>query len=296
MEAHPKGMPAWKPVTLTRQLVFEGGYQREAFRLDTKDIATDNGVEVFVKLTKNSEWLIKAAAGKGARPGALQRSKVFDDMKAKLVAAVAGPDSQDVAAVAAPDVDPVAADDPMAALAELAPPPPVRAKRMKYSSIRGKDNITTITMPALDPSAHPGDDRQREVQLLASSTTTMWLAARDVDWLTRYVADEYSTGGVALDDSAVADDSDSAVAVAGNCRAPGVRIEWDFDGGWEATVLHGDNKGTTVTSKVHKLNLAKWTVVDAVHHYDTVFESASEDQLKTATFDVLEQHMQKVVA
>jgi len=164
-------------------------------------------------------------------------------MKAKLVAAVAGPDSQDVAAVAAPDVDPVATDDPMAALAELAPLPPVRAKRMKYSSIRGKDNITTITMPALDPSAHPGDDRQREVQLLASSTTTMWLAARDVDWLTRYVADEYSTGGVAVDDAAVADDSDPAVAVAGNCRAPGVRIDWDFDGGWEATVLHGGNEG-----------------------------------------------------
>jgi len=55
-------------------------------------------------------------------------------------------------------------------------------------------------------------------------------------------------------------------------------------------------KGTTVTSKVHKLNLAKWTVVDAVHHYDTDFESASEDQLKKTTFDVLEQHMQKVVA
>ena len=80
-------------------------------------------------------------------------------MKAKLVAAVAGPDSQDVAAVAAPDVDPVAADDPMAALVELARPPPVRAKRMKYSSIRGKDNITTITMPALDPFGAP---RQRQ--------------------------------------------------------------------------------------------------------------------------------------
>ena len=36
MEAHPKGMPAWKPVTLTRQWVFGGGYQRGAFRLDTK--------------------------------------------------------------------------------------------------------------------------------------------------------------------------------------------------------------------------------------------------------------------
>ena len=35
----------------------------------------------------------------------------------------------------------------------------------------------------------------------------MWLAARDVDWLTRYVADVYSTGGVAIDDSAVADEN-----------------------------------------------------------------------------------------
>ena len=55
-------------------------------------------------------------------------------------------------------------------------------------------------------------------------------------------------------------------------------------------------KGDKVTSKVHKLNLAKWTVVDAVHHYDTDFESASEDQFKNTTFVLVEQHMQKVVA
>jgi hypothetical protein len=281
-KAGPPGTPTWKPIALTRQLVFDGGYQRKAYKLDTKEIATDDGVEVFVKIDKRQEWLLKAAAGKGARPGALGRTKIFNALKTKLVAAVAASGQASDSQGSAPD------GDPMAALAAIAPAP---KKRKAYESKRGKDNITAITMPAFDPSAHPGDERQRVVHLLASSTTTMWLSERDVEWLVTCVADEYQTGGVPLDQPAVAGDEEE-----GNCAAPGVRIQWDFEGAWEATMLRGEQQGQTCKSMVEKLNLDKWTAADAVHHYGTDFGSATPKQLKQATFDFLELHMQRLVA
>ena len=81
-----------------------------------------------MKIDKKQEWLLKAVAGKGARPGALARTKIFDAMKKKLIAAVgAQDDSQGTA-----DAD----SDPMAALAPLVTTP----KKRKYESKRGKDN------------------------------------------------------------------------------------------------------------------------------------------------------------
>ena len=160
--------------------------------LVTQEVAADDGVVSFVKIDKCQEWLFKAAAGKGARPGALARVNILDVMKQKLISAVAAPaDSQGSA-----DAD----ADPMAALAPLVSTPKKRTREPK----RGKDNITTITMPAFDRSAHPGDERTRVVHLLASSTTTLWLAERDIEWLVACVTDEYHTGGVPLDEPAAA--------------------------------------------------------------------------------------------
>ena len=60
-------MPAtWKPISLTRQLVFEGGYQNKSHRLDTRDVATQNGVDAFVRIDKRQDWLLKASVGKNA--------------------------------------------------------------------------------------------------------------------------------------------------------------------------------------------------------------------------------------
>ena len=53
--AKPPGLPAWKPISMTKQLVFEGGYQRKSFRLVTKEVATDDGVESFVKIDKRQD-------------------------------------------------------------------------------------------------------------------------------------------------------------------------------------------------------------------------------------------------
>ena len=55
-------------------------------------------------------------------------------------------------------------------LAAIAPAP---KKRRVYTSKRGKDSITEITMLAFDPSAHPRDDTQRTVCVLVTSTNTL---------------------------------------------------------------------------------------------------------------------------
>ena len=77
---------------------------------------------------------------------------------------------------------------------------------------------------------------------------------------------------------------------------PGVRIQWDFEDAWEATILEGEQKGQTCMSRVEKLTLENWTAADAVHHYGTDFESATPEQRKQATFHFLELHIQRLLA
>ena len=128
---------------------------------------------------------------------------------------------------------------------------------------------------------------------MATSTSTLWLAEDDIEWLVTFVADECHTNVVPPFDppSAVAD-----ADAEGNCAAPGVCIQWDFAGAWEATILRGEQTGQTCRSRVAKLTAEKWTVVDAVHHYGTEFASVTSWQLKQATFHFLELHMQRALA
>ena len=109
-------------VSLSRQLVFAGGFQRKSFKLETTVVATDNGVETFVMLRKQEEWLLKAVAGKGGRPGALTRTKIFGALKAQLRAAVAAVGSHTSDSQGSDAVGPDPAD-PMTALAPIAPLP-----------------------------------------------------------------------------------------------------------------------------------------------------------------------------
>ena len=97
-----------------------------------KEVATDNGVETFVNISKQDEWLFKAVAGKGARPGTIGRTKMFDELKAKLLAAVAavgGKSSDSQGSSGAPA-------DPMAALADISPSP---KKRHIYIHVKSLD-------------------------------------------------------------------------------------------------------------------------------------------------------------
>ena len=75
----------WKPISLTRQLAFSGGYLTRAYTLETKEIETLAGTQTFVKIEKQAEWLYKAAAGKTATKQSLRRTKLLEDLKERLV-------------------------------------------------------------------------------------------------------------------------------------------------------------------------------------------------------------------
>ena len=272
----------WAPIKISRQLVIEGGFSIKASKLEVKEVDTINGVADFVKVDKRQEWLVKAAAGKGARPGALSRTKLLDEMKEKLV-------KEAKFASAAPAVA-ASAEDPMEALATLEPQEEPPKRRKVYVSKRRQNLITEIEMRELEPTKHPNSERTRAVKLLPLSTNSLWLSTDDVGWLVSWLADELETGGVPME-AAVADHEASLER---NCHAPGVHIRWDFDGAWEAVILQGSQKGKTVKSFVDKLTLAKWEKADAVHKYGTTFEDATREQRKTATYHFLEMHLQSV--
>ena len=60
----PAMSETWLPAQLSRQLVLEGGYQKKAHKLNTKDVDSPRGQQTFVKIDKSSDWLVKAGAGK----------------------------------------------------------------------------------------------------------------------------------------------------------------------------------------------------------------------------------------
>ena len=273
----------WAPIKISRQLVLEGGFSNKAWKLEVKEVETFNGVEDFVKIDKRQEWLVKAAAGKSARPGALSRTKLFDEMKRML--AEAAKCASPAPAVAA------SAEDPMEALATLEPPEVTPKRRKVYVSKRRVNLVTEIEMLELEPTKHPTSQRMRAVKLLPLSTNSLWLSAADVGWLVCWLADELETGGVPME-SAVADHE---AGLEGNCQAPGIHIRWDFDGAWEAVILEGRQKGKSVKSFVDKLTLEKWEKADAVHKYKTTFEDATREQLKSATYHFLEMYCQEVL-
>ena len=77
-----------------------------------------------MKIDKSADWLVKAAAGKSARPGCLCRTSLVEKLKRDLIAAVAGTENDGPSSsghVAGPDeADPMSA---LAALEETGPSP-----------------------------------------------------------------------------------------------------------------------------------------------------------------------------
>ena len=298
-------MPAaWKPVSVTRQWSFEGGYISKPIILETKQVDTASGAVDFVKIEKNQEWLLKAVLGTGFNKGGLRRSTLLSSMKNKLEEKASGPQSRanpedDTKMVSqAPLEDspntPVgehASSDPMNQLDDIGTACATPAKKRKvYTSKRGKNNITQIDMPEFEPTSHPNRVERRTITLLALSTNSLYLRVDDLDWLLTWLRDEIRSGGVPV----VLGDPLEALGC--NCEADRVHIRWDFGGAWEAIILAGEKKGTTVKSYVAKFNAEKWLAIGGHATYGVDFESATENHLKAATFEYLEKHMKEVVS
>ena len=151
----PPGMK-WKPISIHTRLTFSGGFQNKSFALETSEIDIQGKIESFVKIDKNAEWLLKASLGPTAQRGALKRSQVIEEMKAKLCQKISIP------AVADASLDAVA--DPMDALDDvsiLETP-----KKRKYVKKRQSGLVQSVEMSLLAPSAHPNSTQKYTVQCL----------------------------------------------------------------------------------------------------------------------------------
>ncbi len=274
-------LEGWRPIELPTALSFKGGLTAKTWTLETKDVICHGRQVAFVKVDKRAEWLCKTTAGPTGQRGVLGRCKIFDELKAKLIDAVASLHSPPPEEPPEEDASP---SDPMDALEAVEGP--VKKRKVYYQSKRMKDHVTGVTMPEEEPMAHPGCEATREVLLYASSTNTLWIAAEHIPWFVTWVAHEYRSGGVAP----VADSLDSLES---NCGVPGVHIRWDFAGAWEAVVLEGPTRGSCVKSCVAKLTQEKWAAVAGPG--DGGLGDATEERRKQATLEFLEGHMRAVV-
>ena len=86
-----------------------------------------------------------------------------------------------------------------------------------------------------------------KVSVLGKSTTQLWTAVEDVEWLINYVATEVALGGVF--------EVEVAAVAEGNCEVEGLRVKWNFGAqSWRAEFVTGNLQGTIVRSSVSKMN------------------------------------------
>ncbi len=295
----------WRPVSFVKSFSFKGGYQGHALPVESRVVEAAGGTLAFLKLEKRSEWLCKAVAGPKANiRDTLKRSRLFEELRAKIVEQSAHVDQAAVQAAVAAEPE-VEENDPMNALVSLGDEPDGSQRtgrkrkdnRTVYAPKRRKSAIISVEMPEQERTRWPACKRTRNVKLLAQSTNSAWISTDDVEWLIHWLVDEIGTGGVTIED-------ESAVGLEANCAAPGVHIRWDFKGAWEAIAFERDSAvaeqgvGDTVLARslVSKLALEKWEVVGKIHEYGVDFSDATPKQRKDATFHYLEHRMMQVVA
>ena len=306
--AHFAMARTWRPISFVKSLSFKGGYQGHALPVESREVETPGGTLAFLKLEKRCEWLCKAVAGPKANiRDALKRSRLFDELRSKIVEESARGDPAGVVPVAVAAEPENDENDPMNALVALddvlvGSDSSGRKRKdghtgTAYSPKRRKTSIISVEMPEQERTRWPTCTKTRNAKLIAQSTNSLWISSDDVEWLIHWLVDEIDTGGVPIED-------ESAVGLEANCAAPGVHIRWDFNGAWEAIASERDSAvaeqgvGDTVLARslVSKLTLEKWEIVDNIYEYGVDFSAATPKQRKDATFHYLEHHMVHVVA
>jgi hypothetical protein len=306
--AHFAMARTWRPISFVKSLSFKGGYQGHALPVESREVETPGGTLAFLKLEKRCEWLCKAVAGPKANiRDALKRSRLFDELRSKIVEESARGDPAGVVPVAVAAEPENDENDPMNALVALddvlvGSDSSGRKRKdghtgTAYSPKRRKTSIISVEMPEQERTRWPTCTKTRNAKLIAQSTNSLWISSDDVEWLIHWLVDEIDTGGVPIED-------ESAVGLEANCAAPGVHIRWDFNGAWEALASERDSAvaeqgvGGTVLARslVSKLTLEKWEIVDNIYEYGVDFSAATPNQRKNATFHYLEQRMVHFVA
>ena len=291
--------PRWTNPTVQMTFSISGGYLTRPMPVQTTSMSavhqrnatkspavacdtTEDGIhrlaDVFVKLDKSFEWMVKAVGGPKAQRGFLSRTTLVETLRAHMLRdSIAPPPS----AVANGD-DP----DPMAALCnvdgEMDTPQPKR----KYTRKR-KGMVMEVDMPQCEPTRHPNCDSRKKVRLLGLSTNQVWLSLADVPWLLQWLVDAVSTSGVPVLHDAALTANSPAVA--------GVNFKWDFEDSWEAMILMGPQTGTMIRTSVSKFTEDKLAIVDLVHKYGVSFADTTYEQKKAATLHYLEHHCKRML-
>ena len=178
---------------------------RKSFVLDVKYIQARGGtLDVYVKLDKNADWVLKSVGGGGMVKGGLSRSTLMSELREKAavaecvaISAVAECDAKSAVAERMDEKD--TNDDPMSALdhvvTDTQPTHSTRSGgKRACKSKRGSDAVQTISMPLLPLGKCGG--KTVKVRVFPTSTSTLWIHRDDVPWLVAYIADEVAFGGV----------------------------------------------------------------------------------------------------
>ena len=158
-------------------------------------------------------------------------------------------------------------------------PPQTKKPTRRYTRIR--DQVVEVTMPEFEPTCYPDRLETRQAPLLPPSTNATFISVTDLPWLIQWCKDEHRSGGVSVAEAAMNEDGPPK-DLKTNCECEGVHFRWDFSGSWEAIILDGEHKGTTVKSSVAQL-----TEEEFLSAGGTGFKDASFDQLRTAAFAFL---------
>ena len=93
----------FRPIELGSQVVIKGGFAKDVeFVVETKELAGPDDLPVrFVKVTKQSWWLIKMTGGTSLQRGGLTHTTLLEDLRQRIIRLTAGIDSPDKSTTAA---------------------------------------------------------------------------------------------------------------------------------------------------------------------------------------------------
>ena len=266
--------PTWVEPTCCAATVVTGGLSKRQYVVETLPIEWQGDeIKTFVRVSKNDEWVLKLVLGDGGQKGGLRRTNLVEMLRSKLIA-------ESGSAVASPMVD-----DPMDQLdkASGVRPPSKKAKLCK----RAKDKIVAVEMPRYCHLEMNKSSEKVNIELMASSTSQIWINMEAVPWLISYLSAEVRSGGVSHD----AEDA----FLPSNCEVDNLNLSWDFQSNdaWVGTWVEGPMKGQTVTVAMSKFNEVKFQQSAAQAGVETSFNNASREDLKTAARQYLLAHCER---
>ena len=287
----PAGDPpykcVWKPIEFKSKVGVKGGYAGKSHMADTLGIPSPSGREVvYMRVSKNDEWVLKCVAGEKAQRGCLKRTKLIETLRD--LTSTHKSFSKAAVAELAEEEEQQGNPDPMATLDNVADDDEPAAKKQKYTPKRQRGKELTLTVPrrpkCVDPQEQAGT---LKINVYNASTNQLWIRQSDVPWAIKFLAEEFAFGGVELTEQFDGEEGgESAVADGG---VPGLSVKWDFDdnAGWKARFVSGPCEGERLFSKISSMSQAKWDQMNELHKYGKSFADASQEDKKTATYDFL---------